>query len=167
MTRKQFPTEAKRRFAGGITGLGSILILALSASPAAGTTVVQGYECSGPGWVSEIAAAEACLLKVQVSHSAGTFSPRAFDKAADGYSALNESRIQQFINGRWVQSKRVVVVNSSGAGKTAIGNSFRVQRLRQGNVQASHIKIIITACTYDSPTQVRIQCGTTTRTLRW
>jgi hypothetical protein len=131
-------------------------------SPIATFSVYQGNQCAGSYYVDN-AGAEACLIKSHVTTSSVTFQAGAYDYAKDGLSALNESYFYQLVNNSWVQSHHWNFYNSSGYGTTKLQDPVTITK-KSG---VTKVKIVIKACTYDSPTGVRKSCGTKSWVLNW
>lgn len=130
---------------------------AASAAPSPGAGVYNGNQCSGARWYVDNAGAEACVF--QNAASAGSWvslSAGAFDYARDGYSAKTDVNIQQYRYGAWGSTDNLyAVINSSGYGTTRVGGGYTVSR----QAGASHFRLLIRACTYDSPTTIHKSCG--------
>jgi hypothetical protein len=140
----------------------AVAALALAAALSMGVAdsqaaVYSGNQCSTARWYLDNSGAESCAYLNGKTASAITLTAGAYDYARDGYSALNETEVQQYINGVWYTGPRVSFYNSAGFGTTNLAAPFSVAR-RAG---ASHFRIRMTACTYDSPTARRISCATT------
>ncbi len=133
-----------------------VIALGANASPANAAATYYGNQCQGARWYVDHVGAEACLFRNWGSATAISFTPGAYDMARDGYSALNETIVYQWIPGRnWVFSTSRQVRVSAGFGYSRIGDPFGVQRA-QG---ATHIGFWLIACSYDNPTGVRRTCG--------
>jgi hypothetical protein len=142
-----------------------VIALGANASPAnAATTYYGSNQCQGFRWFVDNAGAEACLRQNWKSATGISFTPGAYDYAKDGYSALNDTIVYQWVPGRgWIFSTSRQVLVTTGVGSSRIGDAFGVQRAPG----ATHIGFRLRACTYNTPTSARISCGAEWHQYHW
>ncbi len=137
----------------------AVIALALAPQLAQGA-VHKGNWCAArpiARWYVANVGAEACIKEIAVKpHASITLEAGAFDYAKDGYSPLNDTRIEQLVNRTWITTYHFSFFNPGGYGTTDAIGPVTIPR-RSG---ASGIRVSITACTYDNlHTHVRESCG--------
>jgi len=148
-----------RRIATVLAGLVGALVLTAGAAWAApGPGTYYGNQCQTARWYVDNAGAEACTwLNHFAPNSSIGVTAGAFDYASDGRSANNRTTVQQYFPGYgWYTSGNIGVTASRGYGYSQVGSPYTFSKASG----ATHVRVLVRACTYDVPTTTYFSCYT-------
>lgn len=148
---------ARRLAVLSVAALGVIGLTAGPASAAPGNGTYYGNQCQSSNWYLDNAGAEACVWRDRfVPNGSLSITAGAFDYASDGRSANNRTTVQQYFPGYgWSAGSSIGVTASRGYGFSQVGSSYTFNKASG----ASHVRVIVRACTYDVPTATYFSCA--------